>query len=160
MAFKFSTFTFSLLAGLSCLATSISLPAHAEGSADLISSGGDRPFLEFKESQTNGGILRRTIMKVYVNEGETIDLGSSAVGLGDSTAVANGEAGVINYRDPNNVDGTCGADGLIANRAQEVAGPRAPGGFTPCIVTVGPGQTGIWEIDFVSPAPSGVSKET
>ncbi|MEN8446600.1 MAG: hypothetical protein ABG776_16480 [Cyanobacteria bacterium J06555_13] len=76
MAFKFSSFTFSLFAGLSCLAASVSLPAYAEGSADLISSGGDRPYLEFKDNQLNGGILRRTVMKVYAAEGETIDLGS------------------------------------------------------------------------------------
>ncbi|MEL7355426.1 MAG: DUF11 domain-containing protein [Cyanobacteria bacterium J06560_6] len=155
MAFKFSSFTFSLFAGLSCLAASVSLPAYAEGSADLISSGGDRPYLEFKDNQLNGGILRRTVMKVYAAEGETIDLGSSAVAAGLGSGV-----GVINYRDPNNVTGTCGVDGFIANRAQEIAGPSAPGGFTPCTVTVGAGQTGIWEIDFVSPDPTGGGNPT
>ncbi|MEO0770375.1 MAG: hypothetical protein AAFY72_13270, partial [Cyanobacteria bacterium J06649_4] len=132
----------AIFAGLGCLAGSISLPAYAEGSADLTSSGGSRPYLEYR-NDINGGILRRTIMKVYVNEGETIDLGSSAVGIGN---------GVINYRDPNNVAGSCGPDGLIADRAEEVAGPGdgTGGTFIPCIVTVGAGQGGIWEIDFVS----------
>ncbi|MEO1622107.1 MAG: DUF11 domain-containing protein, partial [Cyanobacteria bacterium J06632_3] len=132
-----------LIVGLSCLAGSISLPAYAEGSADLTNSGGNRPYLEFR-NDLNGGILRRTIMKVYANEGETLDLGSSAVGIGN---------GVINYRDPNNVAGSCGTDGLIANRSEEVAGPGdgTGGTFIPCVVTVGAGQGGIWEVDFVSP---------
>jgi uncharacterized repeat protein (TIGR01451 family) len=117
--------------------------AHAEGSQDLISSGGDRPYLEFR-SDLNGGIPRRTIVKVYANAGETISFGSSAVGIGN---------GVINYRTPNNTAGSCGASGLIANRAQEVAGPGngSGGTFVPCTVTVGPGQSGVWEVDFVSP---------
>lgn len=128
-----------MLTGLSCLAGSVSLPAYAEGSADLTNSGGNRPYLEYR-NDLNGGILRRTVMKVYANEGETINLGSSAVGVNN---------GIINYRDPNNVAGSCGANGLIANRTEEVGGPGV--GFTPCTVTVGAGQTGIWEIDFVSP---------
>ena len=133
---------------LSCL---ISSPAaRAEGSRDLVSSGGDRPYLEFR-TDLNANILRRTIIKVYANAGETIDLGSSAVGRG---------AGIINYRSPNNVAGTCSTalvggkvTGFIANRAEEVAGPGNGSGntFVPCKVTVGPGQSGIWEIDFVSP---------
>ena len=133
----------SLIAGIGCLVGGSTRPAYAEGSADLVSSGGDRPYLEFR-TDLNGGIPRRTVMKVYAAEGETIDLGSSAVGIGD---------GVINYRDPNNTSGSCGADGLIANRAEEVAGPGdgSGGTFIPCMVTVGAGQTGIWEIDFVSP---------
>lgn len=122
---------------------------RAEGSNDLVSSGGNRPYLEFR-NDTNGGILRRTVMKVYANEGETINLGSSAVGIG---------SGVINYREPDGTAGSCGtgADGgLIADRNQEVAGPGdgTGGTFIPCVVTVGAGQSGIWEIDFVSPNPA------
>ncbi|MGB3297643.1 MAG: DUF11 domain-containing protein [Phormidesmis sp.] len=128
---------------MSCFAGFYAPSALAEGSNDLVSSGGDRPYLEFR-TDTNGGILRRTIIKVYVNQGETIDLGSSAVGLGNGT---------INYRRPNNTNGTCGTSGVIANRSQEAAGPGdgTGGTFIPCKVTVGAGQTGIWEIDFVSP---------
>jgi len=120
--------------------------AQAEGSQNLVSSGGDRPYLEFR-TDTNGGIPRRTIMKVYAADGETIDLGSSAVGRG---------SGVINYRDPSGTPGTCNAAGLIANRAQEIAGPGngSGGTFVPCTVNVGAGQSGIWEIDFVSPNPN------
>jgi uncharacterized repeat protein (TIGR01451 family) len=131
---------------LTCLGSLLGVQvqtAFAEGSQDLVSSGGDRPYLEFR-SDLNGGIPRRTIVKVYANVGETISFGSSAVGIG---------AGVINYRNPNNTGGSCGASGLIANRAQEVAGPGngSGGTFVPCTVTVGPGQGGVWEVDFVSP---------
>ena len=128
---------------LSCIAGPHMPSALAEGSNDLVSSGGDRPFLEFR-TDVNGGIPRRTIIKTYAQQGETIDLGSSAVGIG---------GGRINYRDPNGVAGSCGTVGLIADRAREVAGPGDGnnGTFVPCKVAVGAGQSGIWEIDFVSP---------
>lgn len=131
---------------LGCSLSVFTSAAWAEGSRDLVSSGGDRPYLEFR-TDTNGGIPRRTIMKVYAADGETIDLGSSAVGTG---------SGVINYRDPSGTAGTCGTAGLIANRAAEVAGPGdgSGGTFVPCTVTVGTGQSGIWEVDFVSPDPN------
>ncbi len=147
MGIRFSLLGLGLLTLLGCWAGPGVRSAQAEGSNDLISSGGDRPYLEYR-NDSNGGILRRTVMKVYANEGEDIYLGSSAVGLGN---------GVINYRDPNNAAGSCGGNGLIANRAEEAAGPRngvgvPAAGFEACKVTVGPGQTGIWEVDFVSPS--------
>ena len=136
---------------LSCFGTFTNV-AKAEGSNDLVSSGGDRPYLEFR-TDSSGGIPRRTVMKVYANEGETIDLGSSAVGIG---------SGVINYRQPDGTAGTCGSAGLIANRAQELAGPGngSNNTFIPCTVTVGVGQGGIWEVDFVSPVPSSGANPT
>ena len=133
----------SVLAAMGCLSSLNAPAALAEGSNDLVSSGGNRPYLEFR-TDTNGGIPRRTIIKVYANAGETIDLGSSAVGRG---------GGRINYRDPSGTAGSCDAAGLIANRAEEAAGPGdgTGGTFVPCRVTVGAGQDGIWEVDFVSP---------
>ena len=133
----------SAITMLSCIAGPRTPVALAEGSNDLVSSGGNRPYLEFR-TDTNGGIPRRTIIKTYAQQGETIDLGSSAVGIG---------GGTINYRDPNGVSGSCGAAGLIADRAQEAAGPGdgSGGTFVPCTVAVAVGQSGIWEIDFVSP---------
>jgi uncharacterized repeat protein (TIGR01451 family) len=132
-------------------------PAHAEGSRDLISSGtGFRPFLDARNSllaagQT-GGIPRRTSIYAYAEVGETLNLGSSAYGIG---------AGTISITRP---DGTAGpacptptaANGLagrIQNLAQELAGP-APnvGGYTPCVVTAD--QPGIWRIEFTSPDPN------
>lgn len=126
--------------------------ARGEGSIDLIENGGNRPLLEFRETGGSAvlwGLPFKTVMKVYAEEGETINLGSSAVGLG---------SGIIRYRSPNDTQsGNCGANGLIADSNAEAAGPRAVlgvgPGFDPCIVTVGAGEAGVWEIDFVSPNP-------
>ena len=143
---------FAAIAAVSCLLGLNAPEALAEGSNDLVSSGGDRPYLEFR-TDTNGGIRRRTIIKAYAQSGETLDLGSSAVGVG---------GGVINYRSPNGVAGSCGSVGRILNRAQELAGPGNGTGntFVPCKVTVGAGQTGIWEIDFISPNINNTSGNT
>ncbi|MEO1635213.1 MAG: hypothetical protein AAFS04_09045, partial [Cyanobacteria bacterium J06631_9] len=123
---------YKILGVLTLVGCAVGLPisaADAEGSQDLVSSGGDRPYLEFR-NDTNGGIPRRTIIKAYAEVGETIDLGSSAVGTG---------GGIINYRMPDGTAGTCGAGvGEIANRAEEVAGPGdgTGGTFIPCTVAV------------------------
>ena len=129
--------------GLSMIG-SLGQAAYAEGSRDLINSGGNRPYLEFR-TDFNAGVQRRTTIKVYANAGETINLGSSAKDIG---------GGVITYRNPSGVSATCavGAAGVISNLVEEQAGPLpAAGGYTPCVVTVGAGEVGIWEIDFVSP---------
>ena len=121
--------------------------AHAEGSRDLTAQGGNRAYLEWRPSGLLGGIPRRTEMKVYAEAGETIDLGSSAAGLG---------AGTINYRRPDGTSGTCAAAGRINNRSEEALGPEpvTGTGYTPCTVAVSAGQSGVWEIDLVSPAPA------
>ncbi|MEO1509858.1 MAG: DUF11 domain-containing protein [Cyanobacteria bacterium J06633_23] len=133
------------IAGVGCLLMFSALPARAEGSQDLVDINGYRPFLEYRNN-FNGDVQRRTIIKVYAAAGETIDLGSSAVGIG---------GGIIEYTAPNNTSGDCGTDGLIANRAEEIAGPGDGTGntFIPCTVTVTAATEGIWEIDFVSPSP-------
>jgi uncharacterized repeat protein (TIGR01451 family) len=138
----------SLLAGTFCLSAQ---PTHAEGSISLTptSSTGLRPFLLFNTS-VSSGITNKTVIKVYASAGETINLGSSANGIG---------TGVINYRSPSGVAGTCLTTvGKIANRTQEIAGPLPNvGGYTPCLITavqtIAAGS-GIWEIDFVSPSIS------
>lgn len=126
-------------------------PAWGEGSRTMHPDNGPghRAWLEFITAgggSATAGIARRSIIQVYVNAGETLYLGSSAVGIG---------AGVINYRDPNGVAGTCGATGLIANRTEEELGPNTltAGGYTPCTINVA--TTGIWEVDFVGPNPTG-----
>jgi len=127
-----------------------SSPALAEGSRELTNNGGDRPFLEYRDDNfLTTAIPRRTAIKVYVNSGEVLNLGSSAVGTG---------AGIINYRRPDNSTGNCGSTGRIQNRTEELNGPNPPGGgpgYTPCVVNVN--QTGIWEIEFVSPQSSQVN---
>lgn len=127
---------------------------RAEGSRDLIKNGGNRPLLEFRETGASAvlwGLPFKTVMKVYATAGETINLGSSAVGINQ---------GRIRYRSPNGTQsGTCptagAGSGLIANSTQEAAGPLPnAGGFDPCVITVAAGETGVWEIDFVSPNPA------
>lgn len=138
-------------------------PAHAEGSKELTSNGGNRAFLLY-HSNTNsrptiGSIPLKTTIKVYVNAGETINLGSSAHGVGTS--------GTINYRSPIGTASSCAAPGAnnigkILNRTQELNGPLLGGSssditkYTPCIITsaqTSTARSGIWEIDFVSPNP-------
>ncbi|MEQ8995172.1 MAG: DUF11 domain-containing protein [Coleofasciculus sp. B1-GNL1-01] len=122
---------------------------RAEGSADLIDNGGDRPYLEYRNDDS-AGIPRRTIIQVYVRAGETINLGSSAIGIGD---------GDIRYTapEPDGSTNTCSSSdpgtGLIPNLATEeaIGEGNPPASYTPCQVTVQGGQTGIWEIEFISP---------
>ncbi len=110
--------------------------AQAEGSRDLISNNGYRPYLEYSNLSA-GAILRRSIIKVYVEPGETLELASSAVGINN---------GVINYRRPNGTSGTCDTAGLISSRSQEINRT-----YIPCTVAINNGEGGIWEINFVSP---------
>ena len=120
----------------------------AEGSKELNAHGGYRAFL-FSSNTGNASFPFPTLgtMKVYVNAGETIYVGSSA--QGDSV-------GTINLRAPDGTMYTSGNSatiGLIANHMQELAGPLPnAGGYSPFAVTVKSGQAGVWEIDFVSPS--------
>ncbi|HZY35893.1 MAG TPA: gliding motility-associated C-terminal domain-containing protein [Mucilaginibacter sp.] len=122
------------------------LSVFAEGSKELNAYGGYRVFL-FSSNNGSNSFPFPTFgtMKVYVNAGEIIYVGSSA--QGDSL-------GTINLRAPDGKTYTSGSStsiGLIANHNQEIAGPLPnAGGYTPYTVTVQSGQTGVWEIDFVS----------
>jgi len=84
-------------------------------------------------------------MKVYAKAGETIYVGSSAQGIG---------LGSIVLYAPNTTrytSGTSATVGLIANRAQEAAGPLPNvGGYTAYTHTVAAAEEGIWQIDFIS----------
>jgi uncharacterized repeat protein (TIGR01451 family) len=134
---------------LALCACSVSIrAAQAEGSRELTASGGDRPFLDYRTDMTDtGSVLRQTVIQVFAQAGEILYLGSSAVGVG---------SGAIEYTRPDGTTGTCGGEGRINNRAEEEVGPDPlfpnQDGYAPCVVPVG--QTGIWQIDFVSPEPS------
>ncbi len=119
--------------------------ARAEGSKDLTSNNlGFRPFLE-DGSTIADGIPRNNTIQVYAVAGETIELGSSAIGIGGGNIVATAPNGT---RDDCGTIGSNAANyGRILNRTQEL-----DGSFTPCEVTVD--QTGIWEIQFLAPASS------
>ncbi len=138
--------------GFLAIAGSLSLAsvAFAEGSKELTASGGYRPYIDWR-SDFSSGIPRQTTVKVYAKAGETINLASSAAGLSAGS-------GTINYRNPSGTAASCGATGNIANRAQEIAGSGT--GYTPCTVTVTAATEGIWEIDFISPNPTGTVNPT
>lgn len=92
-------------------------------------------------------------LKVYAKEGEHIYMASSAMVMKNTTTKES--YGRIVWRAP---DGTTGRvenvrrGGLIANRAEELAGPNINGstaGYDAYKLTVGAGQEGVWEIDFI-----------
>ncbi|WP_204106421.1 MULTISPECIES: hypothetical protein [Spirulina sp. CCY15215] len=116
-------------------------PARSEGSLELTANGGDRPFLNYT-NDVSGGVPFRTSIKVFARVGEVINLASSALGFGSAA---------INYRAPDGASGTFTTGCQITNRLAETSKS-----YTPCTVTVGAGQEGIWEIDFISPNPTAV----
>lgn len=141
-------------------------PAQAEGSRSLYPAGatGSRASLEWRNSADQRWVGRlefRTLLKVYVRAGESIYLGSSAVGVGQ---------GDIRVYNPGLVTGAVGTEsipaipsfscatqqpglGQITTRAQELAGPSSatnPGGYVPCVYTAT--QTGIYDVVFFGPA--------
>ncbi|WP_448699096.1 gliding motility-associated C-terminal domain-containing protein [Mucilaginibacter sp. AW1-3] len=144
------------LTGVLFLFFANNIPAFAEGSKELIANGGNRAYL-YSSNIATPSFPFPTVgtTKVYVKVGETINVGSSAQGMG---------AGTINLRAPDGSTYTSGNSttvGLITNLAQELAGPQPnAGGYTPFTKTVLAGQAGVWEIDFVAPnngANSGAS---
>ncbi|MEQ9355006.1 hypothetical protein [Coleofasciculus chthonoplastes] len=129
-----------------CICSLFTPPVQAEGSRELTSSGGFRPFLDYRnDSLETGPILRRTVIQVYAQAGETLYLGSSAVGIGQGT---------IDFTNPSGASDSCDDRGKIENRAEEEIGPNSlfSGGYSPCTVDVD--QTGVWQINFVSPDPA------
>ncbi len=127
-------------------------PAVAEGSKELVANGGNRPYTEWR-TNTTAGIVRRTILKVYANKNEVINLGSSAVGV---------VAGNIKLFSSNaNVDTStplrdCKLDqplnGVLNTTAKESAGPLSTAnvnGYTPCTY-IAP-SNGIYQVIFYGP---------
>jgi hypothetical protein len=155
-------------------------PALAEGSRDMLADNtngeGYRAHLEFHVDATSADIPRQTTIKAFARAGETIYLGSSAMGLGRGDVIIRGPSdttpaqlwvrgpsgqpggpGDPNTRRCSTRTGGVANYGRILNLAQELAGPQpATGGFTPCVVsaaeTTAAGD-GIWEFDFISPNP-------
>jgi fimbrial isopeptide formation D2 family protein/uncharacterized repeat protein (TIGR01451 family) len=124
--------------------------AIAEGSRELVQNGGNRPFTEWR-TNTTGGILRRTVLKVYANAGEVINLGSSGVGVGsgdillfDSTANVDTSTPLLDCKT------TQPTKGVLDTRAKEIAGPLpASGGYTPCTFAVT--TSGVYQVIFYGP---------
>lgn len=115
---------------------------HGEGSKELNANGGQRAYL-ISTTTSSQGIYFPTQgqVRVYVNQGETIYLGSSAQGVYGGKTILVSPSGL--YSVTNSLtDGT----GFIKNVADEVAGPIGPGGFTPFKHTAE--ESGIWTVFF------------
>jgi fimbrial isopeptide formation D2 family protein/uncharacterized repeat protein (TIGR01451 family) len=136
---------------LQCALGCWSQAVNAEGTREIVKNGGNRPFTEWKNN-TTGGILRRTVLKVYANSNEVIYLGSSAMGVspvGD----------ILLFKDTDNVDTAtpqlkCSTKatgtGVLDTRAKEIAGPLpAAGGYTPCTYPVL--SSGVYQVVFYGP---------
>jgi uncharacterized repeat protein (TIGR01451 family) len=134
-------------------------PVSAEGSRDLIKTNGlYRPYTEWLPGVSIAGIPRKTLLKVFVIQGETINLGSSVhKGFGGGTQD-------IVYRSPNGTqNGSCDVlstgPGFIDTLAKETAGPLpATGGYDPCqrVAT----ETGIYEVEFHGPSETSTTDPT
>ncbi|MFN6475757.1 hypothetical protein [Nostoc sp. DedQUE07] len=128
-------------------------PSWAEGSKELVSDGGYRPYLEWSDLLL-AGIVRKTILKVYVQQGETVNLGSSVI-----TSFSDPQD--IVYRSPfSSQNGSCdvltNGFGLINTVVKETAGPLPnTNGYTPCTFVAT--ETGIYEVEFHSPDTSGAN---
>ncbi|MFN5595293.1 MAG: isopeptide-forming domain-containing fimbrial protein, partial [Aphanizomenon sp.] len=125
-------------------------PVSAEGSRDLVENFGFRPYTEWLPGVSIAGIPRKTLLKVFVKTGETINFGSSVhKGFGGGTQD-------IVYRSPNGTqNGSCDVlstgPGFIDTLAKETAGPLpATDGYDPCqrVAT----ETGIYEVEFHGPS--------
>jgi fimbrial isopeptide formation D2 family protein/uncharacterized repeat protein (TIGR01451 family) len=131
--------------------------AIAEGSRELVKNGGNRPFTEWR-TDTTGGILRRTVLKVYANAGEVINLGSSGVGVGSGNILLfDGTANVDTSSPLLDCKASQSTKGKLDTRAKELAGPLpASGGYDPCTFTVS--TPGIYQVAFYGPdGPTGSS---
>ncbi len=142
-----------LVCGLSLLAVTLVLgvqPAQSEGSRELVQNGGNRPYTEWRTS-TTVGLLRRTLLKVYAQAGEVINIGSSGVGVGSGNAVIFAPNANVDIAAPVR---DCVADqpgqGVLNTRAKEIAGPSpATGGYAPC--TFIPTVSGVYQVAFYGP---------
>ncbi|MBW4419159.1 MAG: DUF11 domain-containing protein [Myxacorys californica WJT36-NPBG1] len=149
-----STLFRNLLAGAIALSGLVNWQqsAIAEGSRELVKNGGSRPYTEWRTDSTST-FKRRTILKVYANAGEVINLGSSAVGVGTNS-------NILLFSETDSVDSPSTAKlncktaqsgkGILDTRAKEIAGPLpASGGYTPCTYTVP--TTGVYQVVFYGP---------
>jgi gliding motility-associated-like protein len=126
----------------------MSLSLFAEGSKDLVTNKGYRLFFNAQQRQQ---------LKVYAEEGEFIQAGSSHVGI------AGGFMRVIRpdgteHTIYNNTGPTAGM-AIIFNRTQEFAGPTGGGmlngpGYIPGVIPVEEGEGGVWTITLEYPSYS------
>jgi uncharacterized repeat protein (TIGR01451 family) len=148
-------------------------PVFAAGSQNLWPNPptGNRANSEWRTSTYGGGALfRRTLIKAFMNAGEVLLLGSSAVGQGTSDilvynpGLVTGPVGAETVPLPGSASFSCNiqrtaigapaAQGIIASRAEELAGPdtipaSVAGAYVPCHYTAP--VKGIYDIAFLGP---------
>ena len=166
--------TSSLLIAVCTFGTAIE-PVRAEGSRDLFPS--DAPANANRgnilwRGDSAGGSKRRTLLRVFANQGEYILVGSSAVGVGSGNieiydpGTVTGAAGNESIPSTANADFVCSSqrtgqpsgtgNGFIANRTQELAGPQSidgtgnTNGYTPCDYQAP--TTGIYYVAIYGPS--------
>ncbi|NJO15775.1 MAG: cadherin-like domain-containing protein [Thioploca sp.] len=140
-------------------------PAQAEGSYELAQYGGNRSYLLYA-TDLESGIEYKNTIKVFVNAGEQVNVGSSVYQSFDNKDIVyidpNGqEIGHCDVEDPTSALDPNKPIGLIKTIADENHGPEDPNdlssadppGYTPCKFTVDPntGVTGIYKIVFHAP---------
>ncbi|MBP1676751.1 MAG: hypothetical protein H6Q20_1310, partial [Bacteroidetes bacterium] len=130
----------------------------ADGSRNLYPNGvsGNRASLQIRTGGSAGYDPFPTsgTMYVYLKAGETLYVGSSAQGKQSSTIPV--YSGTINMWSPNGnsyTSGTSTTVGLIASRAEELAGPRTsanPSGYLPYNHIVTAAEEGVWKVEFTA----------
>ena len=155
--------------------------SYAAGSQNLWPNGaaGNRANTEWRTSSYGGGLLtRRTLVKAFMNAGEELLLGSTAIGQGTSDILVYNPGAVsglvgtetipalgsenFSCNTQRTAGGAPANQGRILNRGQELAGPDTipaggvVGGYVPCHYTAP--STGIYNIAFLG--PNGFSDDT
>lgn len=125
-------------------------PAQAEGSRELVGNGGHRPYTEWRTDST-GGIVRRTLLKVYARAGEVVNLGSSAIGVGSGNALLFSPTANVDTATPLlNCRTQQPGKGVMSTQSQESVGALpAIGGYDPCVFTAS--SDGVYQVTFYGP---------
>jgi uncharacterized repeat protein (TIGR01451 family) len=149
-----------------CALSSWMQPVNAEGSRTLYPStapaGSTRANLEWRTDFYGNLVKRRTLLKVYANQGEYILLGSSAVGQGSGDILVYNPNTVTGNVGDENIPGTpdfkCSTQpgkGYISSRAMELAGPKSfdgtanTTGYIPCYYQAP--STGVYNVVMYGP---------
>jgi len=118
----------------------------------MVEDGGDRPYTEWASALT-AGIVRQTLLKVYVEQGETVYFGSSV-------PTSQNNPNDIVYRSPfGGQNGSCDVlatgFGFIDTVDKETDGPSPlkATGYTPCTFVAT--ETGIYEFEMRAPSLTG-----
>ncbi|MBL1175139.1 MAG: DUF11 domain-containing protein [Pantanalinema sp. GBBB05] len=177
---RYLTYGFRAIFGLATIflgTVSMIMPVQAEGSRSLFPNPtGFRANLEWRTGQYNL-LTRRTLLRVYVRQGEVILLGSSTVGVNNGDILVfnpgvvpfapvgqeavNPAAATLRCSTQNAINPT---QGVIGNRAQELAGADTipaggvTNGYTPCVYQAP--ATGFYTVAILGPSGANTDNDT